>query len=69
MDTIIPIFIIVTLLAILYFNGPYNEKFASNLSIIDPYSLYLHENISEKENRWNELHKTQYYYDPVPISH
>jgi len=32
-----------------HFNGAF-------MTIVDPYSLYLHKHISDKETRWNYLH-------------
>jgi len=44
------------------------NNFIKYLSIIDPYSLYLHKNISEKEDWWNKTHarKLYYYRDYIP---
>ena len=40
----------------------------SYLSIVDPYSLYLFKDISEKEAWWNKTHARKFYYyrDYVP---
>ncbi len=46
-----------------YFNGAY-------MSIVDPYSLYLHKDISAKADWWNYIHnrKLYYYRDYVNMS-
>ena len=52
----------------MYLNKQYKENFV-NLSIVDPYSLYLHADISDKEDWWHHTHtKNMYYYhNMVPI--
>ena len=54
---------------IIYRYGSYNEKFVANLSIVDPFSLYLHNDISNKEDWWHKTHSNKFYYyrDMVPI--
>ncbi|ARF10080.1 hypothetical protein Indivirus_12_8 [Indivirus ILV1] len=39
----------------------FNENDA-HLSIVDPYSLYLHKDISEKEDWWNYTNNRKLYY-------
>ena len=46
----------------LYFFGSYNEPFVSDLTIIDPYSLYLFADASKKEDWWNDTHARKLYY-------
>ena len=48
--------IIIAILIIAYISMCDRESFINNLSIVDPYSLYLHKDISEKEDWWNILH-------------
>lgn len=64
------IFIILIILIILVFGVITfrRENFASNLTIVDPYSLYLHQNIMEKADWWDQTHsrKLYYYHDMVP---
>lgn len=65
------IFIIAVFLLffIMYIYWPYQESFATDLSIVDPFSLYLHKDISEKEDWWHKTHtrKFYYYHDMVPF--
>jgi hypothetical protein len=44
------------------------EGFCTYLSIVDPYSLYLHDNIMPKAEWWNDSHRRKFYYyhDYVP---
>ena len=70
---LILIFLIIALMYLkmylkIYLN-PYKEKFVTNLSIVDPYSLYLHDDISNREDWWHHIHtKNMYYYhNMVPI--
>lgn len=60
--------IIITILILIYLKSFKNETFVSYLSIVDPFSLYLHKNITEKEDWWNETHAKNFYYyqDYVP---
>ena len=64
------ILVIFVVLAIMYSNN--TEFFVTNLvtdlSYIDPNSLYLWADISEKEDWWNKTHgrKLYYYNDMVP---
>lgn len=62
---LIILLIIIILLALFNFNK-YNESFNPNpgsyLSIVDPYSLYLFKDISEKEDWWNKTHSRKFYY-------
>jgi hypothetical protein len=64
---IIMFFIIVSLLILFIYNK--NESFVTDLSIVDPYSLFLHKDISDKEDWWHRTHtaKFYYYHDMVPI--
>lgn len=48
--------IIIVLLALIYGYFQTKETFINNLSIVDPEPLYLHKDISEKENWWNIIH-------------
>ena len=65
---LILIFLIVLISGLIYVN-PYKEKFVTKLSIVDPYSLYLHDDISNREDWWHHTHtKNMYYYhNMVPI--
>lgn len=72
---IIIIFLIIILLAIIilyhlyYFHiENFNPNPGSYLSIVDPFSLYLFQDISAKEDWWNVTHqrKLYYYRDYVP---
>lgn len=68
MNFIIITILIIAILSFLYFTGPYNETFIGNLTIVDPYSIYLYDDITEKQNWWNVTHskKLYYYHDYVP---
>jgi uncharacterized lipoprotein NlpE involved in copper resistance len=57
------IFIIILVLFVIFL-GCNNRKegFVNNLSIINPYSLWLHRNISEKERWWNRRGSEKRYY-------
>ena len=62
------LFIILIILLLMLLVKSYHEPFISNLTIIDPYSIYLHRDISKKEDWWNKTHARQLYYyrDYVP---
>ena len=66
MNTLLILIIISIILLFLF--KPYNEPFVSDLTIINPYSLYLFRDISRKEAWWNKTHgrKLYYYRDYVP---
>ncbi|QKF94513.1 hypothetical protein QKU48_gp1055 [Fadolivirus algeromassiliense] len=70
MNFIIIAVIILAILTLLYFSGPHNESFVANMSIVDPYSIFLHDGITEKQHWWNVTHakKLYYYHDYVPIT-
>lgn len=48
--------IIIAILIILYLFMQQREPFINNLTIVNPYSLYLWSDISKKEDWWNFLH-------------
>jgi hypothetical protein len=60
--------IIIIIILLLFFFNTYNESFVSNLTIIDPYSVYLFADTSKKEEWWNDTHARELYYyrDYVP---
>ena len=66
------IFLIIILLAVTILYYSHIENFDPNpgsyLSIVDPFSLYLFQDISAKEDWWNVTHqrKLYYYRDYVP---
>ena len=62
------IIILLLLLLLIMFLKRSQENFAQHLTIVDPYSLYLHKDISEKEDWWNYDHnrKLYYYHNMVP---
>lgn len=66
---LILIFSIIALMYLKIYLDPYKENFVTNLSIVDPYSLYLHDDISNREDWWHRTHtKNMYYYhNMVPI--
>jgi hypothetical protein len=52
------------LLLIIYYYKYKVEKFA--IPYIDPYSLYLHADITKKEETWRRQHRRKlYYYDDI----
>lgn len=54
------ILIVLISILILYKN---KETFpGSYMTIVDPYSLFLHKDISEKADWWNYLHNQKLYY-------
>ena len=58
------ILIILPLLLLIIFLMKRREPFAQYLTIVDPYSIYLHKDISQKEDWWNYDHNRKlYYYD------
>jgi len=60
---------ILIVLVILFIITKFNkETFVSNMTIVDPYSLYLHKDIMEKADWWNQTHRRKffYYHDMVP---
>ncbi len=66
MKYIIIIILIIVLVAICF----KNKKEHFDIPLIDPYSLYLHQDISLRENTWNMEHsKKLYYYDNVEPYH
>lgn len=62
------ILMIICISIMLYNNNINKESFVSNLSYIDPNCIYLHADISEKEDWWNKTHgrKLYYYHDYEP---
>ena len=52
-------YLIIIILIVVYVYMQYREPFVNNLSIVDPYSLYLHKDISEKEDYWGCIHTKQ----------
>jgi len=52
------IIILIIILVLIFVNLSY-EPFVT--TIIDPYSVYLHKKISEKENLWNLMHTIKLY--------
>ena len=56
------LFILIIILVILWYISNRSEPFANNLTIIDPYSLYLFKDISRKEDWWNKTHGRKLYY-------
>lgn len=63
---ILLIFVMLGVLVILNQNN--EEPFCGILSIVDPYSLYLHQDIMTKADWWNATHrrKLYYYHNMVP---
>lgn len=69
------ILVIILILALVFILKRSNESFDGQIcmdkfypTIVDPYSIFLHRNISEKEDQWNYGHsrKLYYYRDLVP---
>jgi len=62
--------LILTIIAIVTIYICQNQKdaFINNLSIVDPLPVYLHKNISEKEDWWHNTNsrKLYYYSDMIP---
>ena len=63
------IILVIALILIFLLSRSRKEQFSCGLSIVDPFSLALHKDISEKADRWNYNHnrKLYYYRDLVPI--
>ena len=58
------IVILVIIMLVTYFKYIKVEHF--DIPLINPYSLYLHQDITQREDTWNLAHaKKLYYYDNV----
>jgi len=71
---IILILIFLTFLLSINLNRPYKENFESpivTLSIVDPYSIWLHEDATNREDWWHHTHskKFYYYHNMVPFNY
>ena len=59
-------YIIIIILIIILFYLYSNKIENFEIPLIDPYSLYLHQDITQREKTWNLAHnKKLYYYDNV----
>lgn len=62
------IFLIFVILGLIVFVNKNKEPFCGILSIVNPFSLYLHDDIMKKADWWNATHrrKLYYYHNMVP---
>ncbi len=59
--------LIITIIAIYMYQNQ-KDTFINNLSIVDPLPVYLHKDISEKEDLWHNTHSRKlYYYNNITI--